>query len=55
MVDYECKACGASFPTDEALRLHARTKMNEESLHYRLMSAHGETVPIYPTDQEKPA
>jgi len=55
MADYKCEACGASFPSEEALRSHAKMKVSEESVHYRKMLAHGVTDPIYPTEQEKPA
>jgi hypothetical protein len=55
MGDFNCEACGASFPSEEALRSHAKKKMTEESLHYRTMSAHGQTEPIYATGQEKPS
>jgi len=55
MGDFKCVACGASFPSEEALRSHAKTKINEESLHYRKMSTRGIVDPIYPTEQEKPA
>jgi len=53
--EFKCVACGASFPSEEALRSHAKMKVNEESVHYRKMSAHGIVDPIYPTEQEKPA
>jgi DNA-directed RNA polymerase subunit RPC12/RpoP len=55
MTDYKCSACGAIFPNEEALLSHAKMKVAEESIHYRKMSAHGQTVPIYPSEQEKPA
>ena len=55
MGEFKCSACGVSFPTNEALQSHARMKITEESIHYRMMSAHGQTVPIYPDEQEKPA
>ena len=54
MADFTCEACGASFPSEEALRSHAKMKVNDESIHYRKMSAHVMIVPIYSTEQEKP-
>ena len=54
MADFKCIACGASFPSEGALRSHAKMKVTEESLHYRTMSAHGQTVPIFPDEAERP-
>lgn len=54
MTDYKCGACGASFPSEEALRSHAKMKFADESIHYRKMSAHGQIEPIYPDQKEKP-
>ena len=54
MADSRCEACGASFPNEEALRSHVNMKVRDESIHYRKMSAHNQSVPIFPTEQEKP-
>ncbi|HUO42404.1 MAG TPA: hypothetical protein VMU35_05460 [Methylomirabilota bacterium] len=54
MGDFKCIACGTSCSSEEALRAHAKTKISEESIHYRMMSAHGQTDPIFPTGEEKP-
>jgi len=55
MTDYKCSACGVHFPSEEALRSHARMKVSDESVHYRKMSAHGQIDPIYVGTQEKPS
>jgi len=55
MVEFKCGACGASFPNEEALRSHARKIVSDESIHYRKMSAHGQSDPIYIGTQEKPS
>jgi len=54
MADYKCNACGASFPSEDALKSHAKMKMTEESPHYAKMSAMSE-MPMYPgPTNEKP-
>jgi len=55
MAEFKCGACGASFPSEEALKSHARKIISEESVHYRKMSAHGQGDPVYPGVQERPS
>jgi hypothetical protein len=55
MADYKCKACGASFPSQEALNSHATLKVGEESSHFAKMSS-GQGARIqWPGQQEKPS
>jgi len=53
MADYKCSACGASFPSEDALKSHAKTKMTEESPHFAKMSTIGE-LPMFQAQNEKP-
>jgi len=54
MTDYKCKACGTSFPSEEALRSHATLKVTEESSHFAKMGGHGAAI-RWPGEPEKPA
>jgi len=55
MGNFKCIACGAIFPSEEALKSHAKMKVTEESPHYTKMLAHGQIDPIYAGTQEKPS
>jgi hypothetical protein len=54
MADFKCTECGASFPSQEALRSHTKMKVTEESPHFSKMSAKGQTDLTYPgTEHER--
>jgi len=55
MADFKCSQCGATFPSEEALKSQAKMRVTEESTHYTKMLAHGQIDPIYAGTQEKPS
>ena len=52
MADYKCSSCGASFPSEEALRSHAKMKVTEESAHFAKMNAKGQGTLVFPGTPE---
>lgn len=54
MAEFKCSQCGASFPSAEALKSHAKMKVSEESPHFAKMSAHGQADLKYPGESEAP-
>ena len=52
MAEFKCGSCGASFPSAEALRSHAKMKVTEESPHYAKMAAKGQGTLIFPGTPE---
>ena len=41
MSEFKCSSCGASFPSEKALRSHAKMKVTEESAHFAMMNEKG--------------
>jgi len=54
MADFKCAQCGASFPSEEALKSHTKMKVTEESAHFAKMSAHGAADLKFPGTSESP-
>lgn len=54
MADFKCVQCGANFPSEEALRSHAKLKITEESPHFAKMMADGDLLMPSPHKPEKP-
>ncbi len=55
MADFKCSQCGATFPSEEALKSHAKMKVTEESPHFAKMSAHGQVDVKFPGQGETPS
>jgi len=54
MADFKCIQCGASFPSEEALRSHAKLKIAEESPHFAKMVSDNDLVFPKTAGAEKP-
>ena len=54
MADFKCAQCGASFPSEEALKSHAKMKVSEESPHFAKMVNKGLADLVYPGEGEAP-
>jgi len=54
MAEFKCAQCGASFPSEEALKSHAKLKVSEESAHFAKMAAHGSADLKFPGQSESP-
>jgi len=54
MADFKCEACGASFPSEEALKSHAKMKVTQESQHFAKMNAGRLDLNFSAGESEKP-
>jgi len=52
MAEFKCSSCGASFPSEEALRSHSKMKVTEESSHFAKMNAKGQGTLVFPGTPE---